>query len=117
MTVVLAGEVLRRAERKAGLPGFTAQDLRGLVIGFNKWLQESAARQATIAIADEVLRRDARLFDFTKLKSENLLNGFSRWPQDAVGYRTIAEIIRELQLTQTEVVQLSVGENWSQQTR
>ncbi|SDD99374.1 hypothetical protein SAMN05216337_101811 [Bradyrhizobium brasilense] len=117
VTVVLAGEVLRRAGRRTGLSDFTAQDLRGLVIGFNRWPQESAARQATIAIVNEVLGRGVRFFDFTKPESESLLDDFSRWPQGATGHEAIAKIIGELQLIQSEATQPRTGEKWSNQTR
>ncbi|WLA46899.1 hypothetical protein QIH80_35080 [Bradyrhizobium elkanii] len=87
------------------------------MIGFNRWPLQSAARQATIAIVNEVLGRGIRFFDFTKPESESLMDGFNRWPQGEAGHEAIAKIIEELQLIQSEATQLRSGEKWSHQTR
>ncbi|MGL3104829.1 XopAD/skwp family type III secretion system effector [Bradyrhizobium sp. BR 1432] len=75
----MAGEVLRR-DRHVRLSEFTHQELANLVNGLSKWVDAPDCREATLAIAREVLRRGARLSHFTPQELGNLVNGFSKWP-------------------------------------
>ncbi|WP_156795741.1 hypothetical protein [Bradyrhizobium icense] len=65
-TIAIAGEVLRRADRRARLSEFAPRRLANLVNGFSKWSKEAVSRKAIVAIAGEVLRRGDRLSHFNQ---------------------------------------------------
>ncbi|ANW02782.1 hypothetical protein [Bradyrhizobium icense] len=63
--------------------------------GFSKWPEE-ASRQATVAIAGEVLRRAGRLSGFTQQDLANLVDGFSKWRKEAACRQATVAIAGEV---------------------
>ncbi|WP_244561564.1 shikimate kinase, partial [Ensifer aridi] len=60
---------------------FTDQDLANLVNGFSKWPEQERTREATVAIAGEIVARAGKLSRFSGQHLANLVNGFSKWPE------------------------------------
>ncbi|NOJ50136.1 hypothetical protein [Bradyrhizobium archetypum] len=86
-------------DESRALQELNSQSLGLLVNGFSKWPEETASRQAAIAVAGEVLRRLGRyprFSEFTPRGLANLVNGFSKWPKEAVSRKAIFAIAGEV---------------------
>lgn len=62
--------------------------------GFSKCPDEAENRQATVAIAREVLDRAARLRECDPQGLANLVNGFSKWPEEPQMREAVVAIAR-----------------------
>ncbi|WFU40243.1 hypothetical protein QA640_39615 [Bradyrhizobium sp. CB82] len=71
------------------------QSLSLLVNSFSKWPEELACRQATLSVADEVVRRPDQL-SYSPQGLANLVNGFNKWPDQAATRRATVTIAGEV---------------------